>query len=160
MCWILMVLDVALGVRNHEVTRTRRRPSKHICTMLDQRRRRWADVVQIVLYKCFVFAGEWLKCPLLCGLGLHSVADPGFEKGEGAGACPQDFFGQFKVLFKEFGAKRGGRAPPAPPSGSAPDSVVNSTRPILAKCLALLGRRGSRGGAQGAHAHPFLCQIL
>ena len=25
-----------------------------ICTMLDQRRRRWADVVQI-LYKCFVF---------------------------------------------------------------------------------------------------------
>ena len=29
---------------------------KHnICTMLDQRRRRWADVVQI-LYKCFVFA--------------------------------------------------------------------------------------------------------
>ena len=34
-------------------------PSKHlynICTMLDQRRRRWADVVQM-LYKCFVFAG-------------------------------------------------------------------------------------------------------
>ena len=27
-----------------------------ICTMLDQRRRRWADVVQM-LYKCFVFAG-------------------------------------------------------------------------------------------------------
>ena len=26
-----------------------------ICTMLDQRRRRWADVVQM-LYKCFVFA--------------------------------------------------------------------------------------------------------
>ena len=37
-------------------------PSEHktflynICTMLNQRRRRWADVVQI-LYKCFVFAG-------------------------------------------------------------------------------------------------------
>ena len=28
-----------------------------ICTMLDQRRSRWADVVQM-LYKCFVFAGE------------------------------------------------------------------------------------------------------
>ena len=28
----------------------------NICTMLDQRRRRWADVVQI-LYKCSVFAG-------------------------------------------------------------------------------------------------------
>ena len=33
--------------------------TKHLynsCTKLDQRRRRWADVVQ-VLYKCFVFAG-------------------------------------------------------------------------------------------------------
>ena len=28
----------------------------NICTMLDQRRRRWADVVQM-LYRCFVFAG-------------------------------------------------------------------------------------------------------
>ena len=28
----------------------------NICTKLDQRRRRWADVVQM-LYKCFVFAG-------------------------------------------------------------------------------------------------------
>ena len=28
----------------------------NICTMLDQRRRRWAAVVQM-LYKCFVFAG-------------------------------------------------------------------------------------------------------
>ena len=30
----------------------------NICTMLDQRRRRWAGVVQM-LYKCFVFAGIW-----------------------------------------------------------------------------------------------------
>ena len=30
--------------------------SNNICTMLDQRRRRWADVVQM-LYKCFEFAG-------------------------------------------------------------------------------------------------------
>ena len=29
----------------------------NICTMLDQRRRRWADVAQM-LYKCFVFVGE------------------------------------------------------------------------------------------------------
>ena len=28
----------------------------NISTMLDQRQRRWADVVQM-LYKCFVFAG-------------------------------------------------------------------------------------------------------
>ena len=28
----------------------------NICTKLDQRRRRWADIVQM-LYKCFVFAG-------------------------------------------------------------------------------------------------------
>ena len=35
-------------------------PSKHlysICTMLDQRRRCWADVLQM-LYKCFVFSGN------------------------------------------------------------------------------------------------------
>ena len=38
-------------------------PSKHntylyiICTMLDQRRRRWADVVQMLCKYCFVFAG-------------------------------------------------------------------------------------------------------
>ena len=33
--------------------------TKHLynsCTMLDQRRRRWADVVQM-LYNCFVFTG-------------------------------------------------------------------------------------------------------
>ena len=28
----------------------------NLCTVLDQRRRRWADFVQM-LYKCFVFAG-------------------------------------------------------------------------------------------------------
>ena len=32
-----------------------------ICTMLDQRRRRWAGVVQM-LYKCFVFAGLQINC--------------------------------------------------------------------------------------------------
>ena len=32
----------------------------NICKMLDQRRRRWADVVQM-LYKCFVFTGEFLN---------------------------------------------------------------------------------------------------
>ena len=42
----------------------------------------------------------------------------GFEKGGGAGgsgARPQAFFGQFRGLFKEFGAKKGGRAPLATP---------------------------------------------
>ena len=34
----------------------------NICTMLDQRRRRWADVVQM-LYKCFVFAGKVFSRP-------------------------------------------------------------------------------------------------
>ena len=34
----------------------------NICTMLDQRRRRWADVVQM-LYICFVFA--WVLCELI-----------------------------------------------------------------------------------------------
>ena len=29
-----------------------------------------------------------------------------------SGACSKHFFGQFGGLFKEFGAKRGGRAPP------------------------------------------------
>ena len=47
-------------------------PSKHktlydICTMLDQRRRRWADVVQMS-YKCFVFAGR-----LLLGVDLQRL---------------------------------------------------------------------------------------
>ena len=28
-----------------------------ICAMLDQRRRSWADIVQM-LYECFVFAGD------------------------------------------------------------------------------------------------------
>ena len=31
----------------------------NLCTMLDQRRRRWADVVQM-LYKCYVFAGMYV----------------------------------------------------------------------------------------------------
>ena len=42
----------------------------------------------------------------------------------GSGARSQDFFGQFRGLFKEFWAKRGGRAPPAPPSGSAPGFLL------------------------------------
>ena len=45
-------------------------------------------------------------------------ADPGFEKGGDAGgsrARPQNCFGQSRGLFNEFGTKRGGHAPPAPP---------------------------------------------
>ena len=47
-------------------------------------------------------------------------ADLGFEKGGGAGglgARPQDFFGQFRGLFKEIGAKRGGRGRPVAVGG-------------------------------------------
>ena len=50
--------------------------------------------------------------------GTISGADPAFEKGEGAegsGHAPRIFFCQFGGLFKEIGAKRSGRAPPAPP---------------------------------------------
>ena len=45
-------------------------------------------------------------------------ADAEFAKGGGAvgsGARSQYFFGQLRGLFKGFGAKRGGRAPPPPP---------------------------------------------
>ena len=50
----------------------------NICTMLVQRRRRWADVVQM-LYKCCVFAGplQWLKLP------AWKVGDRGFEPRSG-----------------------------------------------------------------------------
>ena len=44
-----------------------------------------------------------------------SGADPGFEKGGGAGGSgvrPREFFGLFRGLFTEFGTKRGGCAPP------------------------------------------------
>ena len=41
----------------------------NICTMLDQRRRRWADIVQM-LYKCFVFAGM-VMLRLFSDLGEH-----------------------------------------------------------------------------------------
>ena len=51
-------------------------------------------------------------------------ADPEFEKEGGAGGSPTQAFlanlGQFGRLFEEFGTKRVGRAPPAPPSGCAP----------------------------------------
>ena len=54
---------------------------------------------------------------------ISTGADPGFEKGGGAGgswARPQDFFGQFRGLFKVFGAKRVGRVPPCAPPPLVP----------------------------------------
>ena len=59
-------------------------------------------------------------------------ADPGFEKGGGAGGSGASFWaylGQIRGFLKEFGTKTGGRAPPAPPpSGSAPGVINISTR--------------------------------
>ena len=51
---------------------------------------------------------------------IHSTAgeDLGFEKGggaDGSGASFGTYLGQFRGLFKAFGAKTGGRAPPALP---------------------------------------------
>ena len=51
----------------------------NICTMLDQRRRRWADVVQL-LYKCFVLAVFSLHCYnhgeyFLCDKSSHRAHD-------------------------------------------------------------------------------------
>ena len=68
----------------------------------------------------------------LCGVlgggggGGMAGADPGFEKGGGAGGSgsrPQDLLGQFGGLFEEIGAKMGGRAAPASPSRSSPGWV-------------------------------------
>ena len=46
----------------------------NICTMLDQRRRRWADVVQM-LYKCFVFAGMHQYKQLVYELFHHILVE-------------------------------------------------------------------------------------
>ena len=47
--WIFLNLTIPLSTKH----------LYNICTMLDQRRRRWADVICYtkMLYKCFVFAG-------------------------------------------------------------------------------------------------------
>ena len=57
----------------------------------------------------------------------YAGADPGFDKGWGAGGLGASFgeyLCQFRRSFKKIGLKTGGRAPPAPPSGSAPDMLV------------------------------------
>ena len=47
-----------------------------ICTMLDQRRRRWADVIQL-LYKCSVFAGNSIWSGIAyCWRRLEADTDP------------------------------------------------------------------------------------
>ena len=68
---------------------------------------------------------------------IHSTAgeDLGFKKRGGAGGSGASFgtyLGQFRGLFKAFGAKTGGRAPPAPPSGYGIKSCKE--RPILSRC--------------------------
>ena len=58
----------------------------NICTMLDQRRRRWADFVQM-LYKCFVFAGCWLPSfwilrKLSCSASVERLRLPNEQRGQ------------------------------------------------------------------------------
>ena len=50
--------------RNHGTISVNTKHLYNICTMLDQRRRRWADVVQM-LYKCFVFSEFMVVLKLL-----------------------------------------------------------------------------------------------
>ena len=45
----------------------------NICTMLDQRQRRWVDVVQM-LYKCFVFAGMSRGTSIIMRKNLGSIS--------------------------------------------------------------------------------------
>ena len=72
-------------------------------------------------YNCEMGMRGTIRCRPTLGYRVHFAgADPGSEKGGGtvhvaSGAHSEDVFGQFKGLFKEFGAKRGGRMPPAPP---------------------------------------------
>ena len=58
-------LKLMLG---YSVVPVNTKPLYNICTMRDQRRRRWADVVQM-LYKCVVFAGRrrWTNIDLTQG---------------------------------------------------------------------------------------------
>ena len=46
---------------------------------------------------------------------MSAGADPGFEKGgaQGIWGLAPKIFDPFRGLFREFGAKRGGRAPPS-----------------------------------------------
>ena len=66
-----------------------------------------------------ILPDAWINWILALWLWIAGV-DPGFEGGGAVAseARSQDFFGQFWGLFKEFGAKRGGRAPP---SGASPE---------------------------------------
>ena len=65
--------------------------------------------------------GDWLVLIQYKHTGAFIMllgADPGFEKGGGAGGSVASFWaysGQFRGLFKQFDVKTGGRAPPAPP---------------------------------------------
>ena len=47
----------------------------NICTMLAQRRRRWAGIVQM-LYKCFVFAGLMITACLAASVTKSEGPDP------------------------------------------------------------------------------------
>ena len=42
----------------HDIHPTNTKHLYNIYTMLEQSRRRWADIVGYICYKCFVFAGQ------------------------------------------------------------------------------------------------------
>ena len=54
--WHLYVLNL-LTISSPYNDSSKRKHLYNICSMMDQRRRRWDDVVQM-LYKCFVFVGD------------------------------------------------------------------------------------------------------
>ena len=73
--WKLEQMETTCGRLSDRTPQRTRNPAntKHlynIRTMLDQRRRRWADVVQM-LYKCFVFVGKALITYLSLRSTLH-----------------------------------------------------------------------------------------
>ena len=67
-----------LNTRNGSEAAVSIQTQKHlynICTMLDQRRRRWADVVKL-LYKCFAFAGMLLSLCATLGISYRMTKNP------------------------------------------------------------------------------------
>ena len=76
----------------------------------------FSDLYCSYLHKCDAHSSDVQQ--MSWSSDYQSRADPGFEKEGGAGvsgARPQKISSQFRELLIEFGPKRGGRTPPAPP---------------------------------------------